>query len=257
MFIGWADSPDLRASNVNYYDEGDTVSDRTADLYAVWLRGTLYFERQCDPTHPNLKTDLDKRGLSSWPTGKKLFYRIALDLNQTDDQFKKLQIGSPTTDNEKNTSTMLDNTTYTDWWNCVIVPDTITGGYKNWDVRVYIPQHKQSNPQYYPNASNGRSEMILGENNTWSIGSSKLGSKNCASYGIRDDEIVDVTISFGKTADGYLYQKTIPFGKAINVNEIKNKDSTNENIVIFPNNPAPTVVAEVTNITETQEITVP
>ena len=60
-----------------------------------------------------------------------------------------------------------------------------------------------------------------------SLTSSKLGSKNCASYGIRDDEIVDVTISFGKTADGYLYQKTIPFGKAINVNEIKNGDSTN------------------------------
>ena len=256
LFIGWADSPDLRASNVKYYREGDTVSDGTTDLYAVWLSGTLYFERQCDPTHPNLKTDLDKCGLSSWPTGKKLFYRIALDLNQTDDQFKKLQIGSPTTDNEKNTSTMLDNTTYTDWWNCVIVPDTITGGYKNWEVKVYIPDHKQSAPQYYPNESNGKSPMIEGKSKTWSIGSSKLGSKNCASYGIRDDGIVEVTISFGKIKEGkYLYQKTIPFGKAVNVDEIKKDDSDNENIVIFPYSPAPTALQEVTGVTETPEVT--
>ena len=86
------------------------------------------------------------------------------------------------------------------------------------------------------------------------IDSSQLGSySNYASYGIRDDKIVQVTISFGKRANGedYLYKKTIPFGKLIN------KDPTHkyENIVIFPYSPAPTALQEFTGVTETPEVT--
>ena len=52
-----------------------------------------------------------------------------------------------------------------------------------------------------------------------------------------------------------MYQKTIPFGKAVNVDEIKKDDSDNENIVIFPYSPAPTALQEFTGVTETPEVT--
>lgn len=261
LFIGWANSPNLRDSDVKYYREGDTVSDRTADLYAVWLSGTLYFERQCQGNHEHLKKDLTNRELWPWreeSTDKTLFYRITLDLNQEDKQFSSRQIGSPSNEDktELYISPVFASANHGVWWNYMVIPDTITGGYKNWEVKVYIPDHKQSAPQYYPNESNGKSPMIEGKSKTWSIGSSKLGSKNCASYGIRDDGIVEVTISFGKIKEGkYLYQKTIPFGKAVNVDEIKKDDSDNENIVIFPYSPAPTALQEFTGVTETPEVT--
>ena len=275
-FIGWADSSDLIASNVKYYGENDEVSDGTADLYAVWLSGTLYFERQCQGDHGNLKKDLEKRELWPWREGdtdKTLFYRITLDLNQEDKQFKLRQIGSPSNDDktELYISPVLGGTKYDVWWNSVVVPDTITGGYKNWNVQIdRTGSERPEKPKYYPNTSNESSEMeaIQDNPNIWTIDPSILGdNQNCASYGLRDDKIVEVTISFGKTAEGnYLYQKTIPFGKAINVEAIKKKDSTNENIVIFPDLSdatdiqIATDIQEVTNITDTPdipEITVP
>ena len=271
LFIGWADSADLRASNVNYYRAGGgeegIVPAGTTDLYAVWLRGTLYFERQCDGSHSNLKNDLTKRGLWPWredSTDKTLFYRITLDLNQEDEQFSSQQIGSPSNGDktELYISPVLANANYGAWWNYMVIPDTITGGYKNWEVKIDRATNKNLGTKYYPNINGGKSDITANDNGIWTIDPSQLRSNmSCASYGIRDDSMVTVTISFGKISEGkYLYEKSIPFGKAINVEAIKKEDSTNENIVIFPKFSAATDTPEVTNITNTPdipEITVP
>lgn len=257
-FIGWADSSDLRTSDVKYYIEEDTISDGTADLYAVWLSGTLYFERQCLTSHKPIQEYLKSIDLEWDANADKLFYRIALDLSKED----AYQVGVPcNADKTKRyTTPVLGDTIYGPWWNSVVIPDTITGGYKNWNVQIKRDKTglRNETPMYYPNTSgenDGKGTMTSSEDKIiCTMDSSQLGSySNYASYGIRDDKIVQVTISFGKRANGedYLYKKTIPFGKLIN------KDPTHkyENIVIFPYSPAPTALQEFTGVTETPEVT--
>ncbi|MDO5391947.1 MAG: InlB B-repeat-containing protein [Eubacteriales bacterium] len=231
-FIGWTNSADLRASNVKYYREGDAVSDGTTDLYAVWLSGTLYFERQCQANHI-FDNGLEPGDLAAWGANK-LYYRISVDLS--DEQQFVRQIGSSITDGVNNTSSIQGNISYGDWWNSVVIPDTVTGGYRNWEVKIDIPVHDKPNysPKYYPNTNGGKSDMTPSGDQLWTIDSSGLGSdKNFASYGIRDDSPVTVIILFGKTEKGtYLYEQHIPFGKWINESGSPDK---NENIVIFPN----------------------
>ncbi|MGN0466962.1 MAG: InlB B-repeat-containing protein [Lachnospiraceae bacterium] len=236
LFIGWADSSNFKDSNVHYYSETDTVFAGTTDLYAVWLRGTLYFERQCDANHI-FKNGLEPGDLSSWGASK-LYYRISVDLSKEREQFVR-QIGSLITDGVNNTSSIQGNILYGDWWNSVIIPDTVTGGYRSWEVKIDISGHTvgKNDPKYYPNSTNangGKSDMTFVGGTLWTVDSSQLGDgKPFASYGIRDDSIVTVSISFGKKADGtYLYERKIPFGKWINES---GSPAKNENIVIFPN----------------------
>ena len=257
-FIGWADSSDLRTSDVKYYIEEDTISDGTADLYAVWLSGTLYFERQCLTSHKPIQEYLKSIDLEWDANADKLFYRIALDLSKED----AYQVGVPcNADKTKRyTTPVLGDTIYGPWWNSVVIPDTITGGYKNWNVQIKRDKTglRNETPMYYPNTSgenDGKGTMTLSEDKIiCTMDSSQLGSySNYASYGIRDDKIVEVTISFGKKAngEGYLYEKPIPFGKLIN----KAPKHTYENIVIFPDLSAPKTLQEFTGVTETPEVT--